>query len=133
MKLYLSSYRLGDEVQKLGEMAGPNKKAAVIANAMDFLTDEVGRKQSAEREIEDLKVLGFEPEEVDLRDYFGQSEKLEAKLSEYGLLWVRGGNVFILRKAFKESGMDRWLARHKDDKELVYGGYSAAFVYYLPS
>ncbi len=125
MKLYLSSYRLGDNPQRLTELASDNKKVAVIANAMDFLTDEVGRKQSAERELDDLRDLGFEPEEVDLRDYFGKPDKLGAKLTQYGSLWVRGGNVFVLRRAFKESGMDEWLKNHKKDKELVYAGYSA--------
>lgn len=125
MKMYLSSYRLGDNPQRLAELAGDNKKVAVIANAMDFLTDEAGRKQSAEREIEDLKGLGFEPEEVDLRDYFGKPEKLGEKLSGFGSLWVRGGNVFVLRRAFKESGMDEWLVSQKGNKELMYGGYSA--------
>jgi len=125
MKMYLSSYRLGDDPQRLAELVSDNKKVAVIANAMDFLTDEAGRKQSAEREIEDLRGLGFEPEEVDLRDYFGKPKELGAKLSEYGSLWVRGGNVFVLRRAFRESGMDEWLVSQKANKELVYGGYSA--------
>lgn len=125
MKLYLSSYRLGDNPQKLAELAGNNKKAGVIANAMDFLSDKAGRKDSADREIADLKALGFQPEEVDLRNYFGKPEELDEKLSEYGLLWVRGGNVFVLRKAFKESGMDEWLVKQRENKELVYGGYSA--------
>ena len=125
MKLYLSSYRLGDNPQRLAELANDNKKVAVIANAMDFLVDEIGRKQSVEREIIDLRNLGLEPEEVDLRDYFGKPDKLEEKLSEYGLLWVRGGNVFVLSRAYRESGMDKWLINHKKDKELVYGGYSA--------
>lgn len=125
MKLYLSSYRLGENPQRLADLAGKNKKIAVIANAMDFLTDEVGRKQSAEREIEDLKGLGFEPEEVDLRNYFGKPNELGVKLSEFGSLWVRGGNVFVLRKAFEQSGMDDWLVGQKGNKDLLYGGYSA--------
>lgn len=125
MKLYLSSYRLGDDPQRLAELAGSNKKAAVIANAMDFLPDPEGRKQSADREITDLKALGFQPEEIDLRNYFGKPDELGKKLNEYGLVWVRGGNVFVLRRAFKESGMDEWLVGQKGNKELVYGGYSA--------
>lgn len=133
MKLYLSSYRLGNNPHRLTELAGSNKKAALIANAMDFLTDQAGRKESAEREITDLKALGFQPEEVDLRQYFGKPEELEAKLSQYGLLWARGGNVFVLRKAFKESGMDEWLIKQRGNRELVYGGYSAGVCVLSPS
>ena len=125
MKLYLSSYRLGNKSQIFTDSFGENKKVAVIANSMDFLTDKEARKESAQREIDDLKRLGLDPEEVDLRDYFGKPEALAQKLKEYGGLWVRGGNVFILRRAFKESGMDEWLKTQKDNKELVYGGYSA--------
>lgn len=125
MKLYLSSYRLGDSSQRLPELVSNNKKAAVIANAMDFLTEDTERKQSAEREIDDLRNLGLKPEEVDLRKYFGKQGELEEEFSQYGLLWVRGGNVFVLRRAFKESGMDEWLISQKGNKELVYGGYSA--------
>lgn len=76
MKLYLSSYRLGNKSQVLVDSVGKNKKVAVIANAMDFLTDPKLRDDSAQRECEDLKALGFEPEEIDLRNYFGKSEEL---------------------------------------------------------
>lgn len=125
MKLYLSSYRLGNKAQQLGESFGENKKIAVIANSMDFLSDRKSRYESVQREIEDLKQLGLDPEEVDLRDYFGKPEDLNKKLEEYGGVWVRGGNVFVLRRAYKESGMDEWLITHKADKDFVYGGYSA--------
>ena len=125
MKLYLSSYRLGNKAQLLSNSFCENKKVAVIANSMDFLTDREARKESAQREVNDLKQLGLDPEEVDLRDYFCKPEALAQKLKKYGGIWVRGGNVFILRKAFKESGMDEWLKTQKDNKELVYGGYSA--------
>ena len=39
MKLYLSSYHLGDESEKLKEMVGINRKAAIVHNALDFSTD----------------------------------------------------------------------------------------------
>lgn len=125
MKLYLSSYRLGNKAQQLKEAFGANKKVAVIANSMDFLLDKKSRDESIQREIEDLKQLSLDPEEVDLRDYFGKSQYLNKKLREYSGIWVRGGNVFVLRRAYKESGMDEWLISHKADKDLVYGGYSA--------
>lgn len=125
MKLYLSSYRLGENPQKLKELAGVNKKAAVIANAMDFLEDETSRKESVDREIADLKTLGFEAVEIDLRNYFGNGEKLNEDLKSFVLVWVRGGNVFILARAFKQSGMSNWLKKQRSNKDLVYGAYSA--------
>jgi hypothetical protein len=44
MKLYLSSDHLGNESQKLKEMVGSNKKAAIIPNALDFSQDLERRK-----------------------------------------------------------------------------------------
>ena len=125
MKLYLSSYRLGNKSQEFVDSFGENKKVAVIANSMDFLPDKEARDQSVQREIADLKQLGLNPEEVDLRKYFGKPEELAQKLKEYGGLWVRGGNVFVLRRAYKESGMDEWLKNQRENNQLVYGGYSA--------
>lgn len=133
MKMYLSSFRLGDNPQQLVDLVGSNKRVAVIANSIDFGDDLERRKAGVQREIDDLKQLNLEPEEVDLRNYFGKSEKLAKKLSEFGVLWVRGGNTFILRRAFKESGMDKWLISQKDNKELVYAGYSAGVCILSPT
>ena len=133
MKMYLSSFRLGDHPQQFVNLVGSNKRVAVIANSIDFGGDTDRRKTGVQREIDDLTKLGFEPEELDLRNYFGKPQDLEKKLSEYGALWVRGGNTFILRRAFKESGMDQWLIRQKDNKELVYAGYSAGVCVLSPT
>jgi|SRR3989344_465304 len=133
MKMYLSSYRLGDHPEQLAALVGFNKKVAVIANSRDFSTDFERRKAGVQREISDLTALGFQPEELDLRHYFGKPQKLYAKLSEYGMLWFIGGNTFILRKAFKASGLDDWLIRQKDNPEFVYAGYSAGVCVLSPS
>jgi len=133
MKMYLSSYRLGNNPEKLVRLIGPNKKIAVIPNALDFSTDIPRRNEGVQREIDDLNKLGLQAEEIDLRNYFNKSRELEQKLSEYGALWVRGGNTFVLRRAFKESGLDEWLKRQKDNKELVYAGYSAGVCILSPT
>jgi len=133
MKLYLSSFRLGDNPQQLVDLVGENKRVAVIANSIDFGDDPERRKAGVQREIDDLKSLGFLPEEIDLRNYFGKTEQLKEKLSEFGMLWVRGGNTFVLRRAFKESGMDEWLMSQKGNKELVYAGYSAGVCILSPT
>lgn len=131
--MYLSSYRLGDNPRQLADLFGQNKKVAVIANSIDFGDGQERRKMGVQREIEDLKSIGLSAEEMDLRDYFGKSKELETKLAEYGGLWVRGGNTFILRRAFKESGMDNWLMGQKDNNELVYAGYSAGVCVLSPT
>lgn len=131
--MYLSSYRLGDHPKQLVDLVGQNKKVAVIANSIDFGNDPEKRRAGVQREIDDLTNLEFQPEELDLRNYFGKPQDLRKKLSEYGMLWVRGGNTFILRRAFKESGMDEWLISQKDNKELVYAGYSAGVCILSPT
>lgn len=131
--MYLSSYRLGDDPQQLVNLVGSNKKVAVIPNALDFSTDIERRNAGIQQEIDGLKQLGLEPKEVDLKNYFGKPDELAKELSGYGVIWVRGGNTFILRRAFKESGMDEWLTSHKNDKELVYAGYSAGVCVLSPS
>jgi len=123
MKLYLSSYGFGNDPGILAAIVGDNKKAAVIANARD--TGDVERRnESVQRELEGLTKLGFKPEELDLRDYF-DNKQLHNKLPEYGLLWVLGGNSFILRRAMVQSSFDSAVKELIDSDKLVYAGYSA--------
>lgn len=124
MRLYLSSFRLGNKPEEMLDLLSGGKRAAVIANATDFKT-KGDREASVKREIDDLKSLGLEPTEVDLRDYFGKPEELKRALSDFDLLWVRGGNAFILLRAFKQSGADRVIKEMLVDDKIVYAGYSA--------
>lgn len=133
MHLYLSSYRLGNERAKLVEVAHATKKAAVIANALDH-SKELERKAAGTlREIRELEQLGFEASEVDLREFFGRPELLRQRLANVGLLWVVGGNSFLLRRAFKQSGLDEYLLSLRGDDSLVYAGYSAGAVVVTPT
>ncbi len=124
MKLYLSSYQLGNEPDKLVRLVGENKRAAVICNALDW-SEEGPRKERVERELNAMEGLGLQPEEFDLRNYFHRPEDIESALSDFGLLWIRGGNAFILRKAMALSGFDGCI-RGLLEKGIVYAGYSAA-------
>jgi len=124
MKLYLSSYRLGDHPEELLRLLSKNKTAAVIVNAIDDETKAI-RNEKLQKEFEDLKNLGITPEEIDLREFFGKEEELKKKISAYGMVWVRGGNTFILRRAFAYSGFDDILKEKINDKNFVYAGYSA--------
>jgi dipeptidase E len=124
MELYLSSYRLGNEKEKLVEMVGKGNKIAVIGNAMDFVDDKI-RSEKVQEGIESLKEIGLDPIEVDLRNYFEKPNDLEKDLSKFNAVFVRGGNVFLLRRAFSQSGFDKWLLNQKNNKDLIYACYSA--------
>ncbi len=133
MKLYLSSYKFGDDPNDLASMFGLNKKVGVIFNAIDFSDDLARRDEGLKKEMDILKSLGLNPEEIDLRHFFGKKEELSKRLLEFGGFWVRGGNTFILRSAFKESGFDEWLVSNKNNTDLVYAGYSAGVCVLSPS
>lgn len=135
MRLYISSFRLGNQPQKLVELVADKMQALVIANACDLSIPRVRRKR-LERELTALRGLGFQAEELDLRDYFAKDRegpRLRARLEPHGLIWVRGGNPFVLRRAMRQSGFDTALRDllHKD--ALVYGGYSGGIAVMGPT
>ncbi len=123
MRLYLSSFRVGRRPDELLRLLGGRTRAAVIANAVDF-KGAGERAESVARELSDLAALGLDPVEVDLRAYFDGGMAPHA-LDEFDLLWVRGGNAFILRRALRLSGADEIVLRLLADDVLVYAGYSA--------
>ena len=132
MKLYLSSYKTGNETAKLLEMLHNKKRIGYVPNAMDFATDLERRNKGEQGDIQELNSLGLEVERIDLREYFGKEQELEKKLSELGAVYVRGGNAFVLRQAMKLSGLDNILIGMKD-KDFVYAGYSAGCCILSPS
>ncbi len=123
MKLYLSSYKIGDQAEQLKKMM-PAGKMAYIPNALDFSDDLERRKESEERDMSQLSELGIDVERIDLRDYFNQPEALRKKMMSYNSFWVRGGNVFVLRQAMKKSGFDLFI-KEMMESNILYGGYSA--------
>lgn len=132
MKLYLSSFRLGEHPERLVDLLSTNKRAAVIVNAIDDVSTEA-RKAMLEAEINDLKTLGIEAEELDLRNYFDKKDQLNDRLATYGMVWIRGGNTFVLRRAYAYSGFDDLLREKLTDKGFVYAGYSAGICILSPS
>jgi len=127
MKLYLSSQKLGNYTEKLLELIGNNKKVAIIANALDDKPDDY-RKDRVNKEVEMLKSIGLEPEELDLRDYFLDFIKLKDFLEDKSLIWIRGGNTFILNRAMIASNFDKIVKELIKENKIVYGGYSAALL-----
>ena len=132
MRLYLSSFRLGRHPELLAKLAGEGARVDVIANAMDFAAEDV-RREAVDRELRALSGLGFRPGEVDLRGYFGDAALLRRELARYDVLWVRGGNVFVLRYALHRSGGDAIAAAALAADALVYAGYSAGPCVLAPS
>lgn len=128
MRLYLSSFRIGDHPEHLLSLLGDKKRAAVIANSMD-----VYEHRGLDTEFPALARLGIEAEELDLRDYFAAQERVAHDLSSFDLLWFRGGNVFALRQALAKSGADRAIVELLEADALVYGGYSAGPCVLAPS
>lgn len=124
MRLYLSSFRMGDHSEHLVALAGGNLRAVVIANAIDDAPAEV-RRGGVERELSALADLGFDAVELDLRDYFDDAERLRRDLEGIGVAWLRGGNVFMIRYALHRSGGDTVFRELLDRDALVYAGYSA--------
>ncbi|MEZ0064984.1 dipeptidase E [Streptacidiphilus sp. MAP12-20] len=134
MRLYLSSFRVGDHPDRLRKLlgAGPGR-IAVIANAMDA-TQEERRRAGVAREVGALAELGFDPQELDLRGFFGRPVgEVEAVLDTFLAVWVRGGNAFMLRYAMARSGADGVLSSRLREDTIVYAGYSAGPCVLAPS
>jgi dipeptidase E len=125
VRLYLSSFRMGDHPEHLAPLVGDSgRRAVVIANAMDDAPADI-RQAGVERELDALGALGFDAAELDLRDYFDAEERLRGELAGVALAWLRGGNVFMLRYALRRSGGDTVFCSLLADDALVYAGYSA--------
>jgi dipeptidase E len=122
--MYLSSFRVGNCPDRLIELARGGTRAAVIANAMDAAPSEI-RTDGVTRELNALTALGLVAEELDLRDHFGTRGAVGSELRRYDIVWLRGGNVFMLRYALARSDADVELTRLLDKDALVYSGYSA--------
>jgi len=126
MKLYLSSYKIGNKGNVLKEMVDNNNLHAVyISNAFDAVNNIQAKNTHEQEDIHELIDLGFSVEHLDLRNFFNKPAELKDKLESFSLIWVSGGNVFVLRQAMKLSGFDKFI-RELLDKNIVYGGYSAA-------
>lgn len=125
MKLYLSSFRVGSHPEALIGLLGKGTRTALILNADDYKED-AERSASLEREVRELTSLGLDPYEVDLREFFGRKAALEGELAQAELVYVRGGNVFLLARALRYSGADEIISNRISERSVVYGGYSAA-------
>lgn len=123
MQLYLSSYRIGNMGTILAEMVG-SRSIALIPNALDA-TVEDARQAVIDRTVCDLQAIGLDAFIVDLRDYFHPGAMLSERLAGFRAMFVTGGNVFVLRRAMAQSGLDDILLSNRQDAGFLYAGYSA--------
>ena len=119
MRLFLSSYRFGAYQQRLRQLVGTPCRTVLIANALDGLPDSY-RAVSIRRDLADLAHAGLPAEVVDLR-HSGATKDL----ASYDLIWIRGGNTFVLRRALADSGADVLIRTWLEEDSVAYGGYSA--------
>ena len=129
MRLYLSSERLGERAGALLAMLN-GSRVAVIANGYDgssAMARDIYRTEVYDPMAE-FQALGLEPSEVDLRAHFGDAPSLRQRLKSYDLVWVMGGNSFVLRRAMKQSGFDNVVRDLLDINAIAYGGYAAGAV-----
>lgn len=129
MRLYLSSFRFGNQIAELRALVHGDR-AAVIANALDFISQE-SRDDYARRVFDplaELERVGFSVRPLDLRDYFGRAEQLASALSGLDFVWLEGGNTFLLAHAMQSSGCDRLITDMVRADRLVYGGCSAGAI-----
>src|ERR1035438_5399933 len=113
-------------------MAGQAARVAVVANAMDGHPPDI-RRQAVERELAALSELQLRPAELDLRGYAVDPAALIERLAENDAVWVRGGNVFMLRQALHLSGGDTVMPDLLRRDTLAYAGYSAGSCVLAPS
>jgi dipeptidase E len=126
MRLYLSSFDVGNCPDELVALAGPGKRAAIILNALDHRPH--ARADWLERQANKLAALGLDVAELDLRDHFEAAGELPRIVSGIDLVWINGGNAFVLRRAMKQSGFDALIQKAVARDEVVYAGFSAAAV-----
>ncbi|MFO1079996.1 MAG: Type 1 glutamine amidotransferase-like domain-containing protein [Reyranellaceae bacterium] len=130
MRLYLSSFRLGNRPEELRTLVGAGRRAAVIVNALDHRPR--ARPDWLADQSQALSALGFDVRELDLRDHFGTSGSLPASLAGLDLVWINGGNTFVLRRAMRQSGFDLAIRDAVARDALVYAGFSAGAVIAAP-
>jgi dipeptidase E len=121
MRLLLCSYRLGGHADVLRDLC-TGRRAAVVPNATDQWPESPHHR---DRETSDLAAAGFDVSIVDLRDYFGKDGELAEVLDGIDVVWVPGGNTFVLARAMHASGFRHAAAERVRSGSLAYAGYSA--------
>jgi dipeptidase E len=112
VRLYLSSFRDGAHPGRLLSLAS-GRRTAVVANAMDA-QPAAERAAGVQREVSDLGALGLDVAELDLRQ-----PDATTQLAGFDIVWVRGGNVFVLRRVLADSGADDVPTRQRQEPAVA--------------
>jgi dipeptidase E len=132
VRLYLSSFRVGDHPERLLAIRRSDRPVAVIANSIDGAGPD-DRAAGVRLELDAMRELGLDADELDLRDHLGDPAGLEARLRTYEVAWLRGGNVWALRHVLATTGGDDLFVQLLREDALVYAGYSAGPCVLAPS
>lgn len=128
MKLFLASYRFGAHAEEFVAMASGTTRVGVIANAADGWPSSA-RESAVTSEIRAFRELGFEARELDLRLFDGSAphsdSALNSALDSVDIVWVRGGNTFVLMSQLKRCGAVAEITDRVREGALLYAGYSA--------
>lgn len=126
MKLYLSSYLLGEDPSFL-RREDHDGKALVVFNALDGYPDTRMRWEDDWKQR--LAEIGYSYEELDLREHFADEPPaagpLHERLANADLVWVLGGNAYVLARAMHQSRFSLALAQPLREGRIIYGGFSA--------
>ena len=127
MKLYLSSYKIGNKTNELKKWLenSDNNNVALISNSRDIYPDGEIKTTGIKNDAKELENLGFNVKYLDLREYFEKKENLIKDLQDVKAFYIIGGNTFVLRKAMYLSGFDELLLDYASDQSYLYAGYSA--------
>lgn len=100
-------------------------RIVIIPNAKDYYSNRV-RKLKANEAIDYFKSLNVRHIDiVDLQNFnISDTTRLAAKLRQYDLIWVSGGNTFCLRYEMRRSGFEK-VINQVLASGVVYGGESA--------
>jgi len=124
MKLYLSSIGIPTPDGLAALLGKPLSVTTVafIPNANDYYAERP-RSMVTRQRVAPLESLGMKVTVVDLRDY-RDGVALEKALQPYELIWVTGGNTFLLRDEIRKSGFEQ-IIQGLLNQGKVYGGNSA--------
>lgn len=100
-------------------MLAGSQRTALVTHALDGMPP-AHRATGLARDVAELSAAGLAVTTVDLHE-----PSAVESLAGFDLVWVRGGNVFVLRRALADSGADQVLVDLLRRDAVVYGGYSA--------
>ncbi len=129
MRLFLASSELGNYPKSLRRLAGGNRRVLIIRNARDYRPEDYVAGILGDKTALFLQ-YGFDPQVIDLRQFFGKKGDLEEYLDQYdpGIIYCLGGNPFILNTALHLSGMNEIIRNALLNDSIVYAGESAGIM-----